>query len=179
MVPKKNGKWRVCVDYSDLNNFYPKDSFSLPRINKIMDTTTRHELLSFVDAYFRYNQIPMLLKDAGKTAFTTPMGTYCYNVMSFGLKIVGATYQRRVSTLFKPLHGYTMKVYINDIFVKSTKKGDHVSHLKAIFQLMIEHRLKLNLKKFAFKASSGKFLGYIVSKRGTEATLDLVLPQAC
>ena len=59
VVPKKWGKWRVCVDYTNLNDVYPKDSFSLPRINQIVDSTARHGMLSFLDAFFGYHQIPM------------------------------------------------------------------------------------------------------------------------
>ena len=91
-VPKKGGKWRVCVDYTDLNDTCPKDSFPLPRIDQIVDTSAEHGMLSFLDAFSGYHQIPMSLSDAEKTTFLTPHGLFCYNVMSFGLKNVGATY---------------------------------------------------------------------------------------
>ena len=83
VVPKKNGKWRVCVDYSDLNEACLKDIFLLPRIDQIMDTTTGIELLSFMDAYSRYNQIPMFLLDLVKTTFITTEGMFHYKVMPF------------------------------------------------------------------------------------------------
>ena len=94
VVPKKGGKWRVCVDYTDLNEACPKDSFPLPRIDQIMDVTTGHGILPFLDAFSRYHQIPMHPHDAEKTTFITPHGLYCYNVMLFGLKNARATYQR-------------------------------------------------------------------------------------
>ena len=89
--PKKGGKWRVCVDYMDLNEACPKDSFPLPQIDQIIDASARHRMLSFLDAFSGYHQIPMHLPDVEKTAFITQHGLYCYNVMSFGLKNVEAT----------------------------------------------------------------------------------------
>ena len=90
--PKKGGKWHVCVDYTDLNEACPKDSFPLPRIDQIVDAVAEHGILSFLDAFFRYHQIPMHLLDIEKTGFITPHGLYCYNIMPFGLKNAKATY---------------------------------------------------------------------------------------
>ena len=119
VIPKKGGKWRVCVDYTDLNDACLKDSFTLPRIDQIVDASSGHGMLSFPDAFLGYLQIPMYLLDAEKTTFITPHGLFCYNVMSFVLKNVGATYQRLVTKMFKPLLGKTMEVYIDDMLVKS------------------------------------------------------------
>ena len=71
VVPKKGGKWRVCVDYTDLNEACPKDSFPLPRIDQIVDLSAKHGMLSFLDAFSGYHQIPMHSPDAEKTAFLT------------------------------------------------------------------------------------------------------------
>ncbi|RVW73762.1 Transposon Ty3-I Gag-Pol polyprotein [Vitis vinifera] len=91
VVPKKEGKWRVCVDYTNLNNACSKDSFLLQQIDQIVDSTAGQGMLSFLDAFFGYHQIPMAPADEEKTAFITPHGLYCYKVMSFGLKNVVAT----------------------------------------------------------------------------------------
>lgn len=75
MVPKKStGQWRMCVDYSNLNRACPKDSFPLPRIDQLVDSTSGFELLSFMDAYAGYNQIQMHAGDEEHTAFTTDKG---------------------------------------------------------------------------------------------------------
>lgn len=87
-----NGKWRTCTDFSDLNKAYPKDGFSLPRIDQLVDATVGHELLSFMDAYFGYKQIPMHPADEEHISFITDKGIYCYKVMPFGLKNAGVTY---------------------------------------------------------------------------------------
>ncbi|RVW59330.1 Transposon Ty3-I Gag-Pol polyprotein [Vitis vinifera] len=92
VVPKKEGKWRVCVDYTNLNNACPKDSFPLPRIDQIVDSIAGQGMLSFLDALSGYHQILMSPADEEKTAFITPYDLYCYKVMSFGLKNAGATY---------------------------------------------------------------------------------------
>ena len=100
LVKKANGKCRLCIDFTDVNRACPKDSFPLPRIDLIVDSTTDHELLSFMDAFFGYNQISMDPSDQEKTSFVTGQGTYCYRVMPFGLKNAGATYQRLVNKMF-------------------------------------------------------------------------------
>ena len=92
MVKKANGKWRMCVDLIDLNKACPKDNYSLPRIDHLVDLTARHQLLSFVDAFSGYNQIKMDEANSEKTSFITSQGVFCYKVTSFGLKNVGATY---------------------------------------------------------------------------------------
>ena len=115
--PKKGNKWRVCVDYTDLNDACPKDSFPLPHIDQIVDALAGHDMLSFLNAFSGYHQIPMHPPDAEKTSFITPHGLYCYNVMPFGLKNAGATYQRLVTKMFRPLLGSIVEVYIDDMLV--------------------------------------------------------------
>ncbi|XP_070040705.1 uncharacterized protein [Nicotiana tomentosiformis] len=100
VVPKKNGKWQVCLDYTDLNKACPKDLFPLPHIDQLINSTAGHEMFSFLDAYTGYNQINMDPLDEVKTSFITYSGTYCYKVMPFALKNVGATYQRLVLANF-------------------------------------------------------------------------------
>ncbi|XP_058219380.1 uncharacterized protein LOC131329949 [Rhododendron vialii] len=92
VVKKKNGKWRVCVDYSNLNDACPKDFFPLPRIDQLVDTTASHARLSFLDAYWGYHQIAMSEGDVENTAFITPHGIFGYVVMPFGPKNAGATF---------------------------------------------------------------------------------------
>ncbi|XP_028061194.1 uncharacterized protein LOC114264697 [Camellia sinensis] len=83
---------RVCMDFQDLNRASPKEDFSLSHIDELVDFTTSHTLLSFMDGFSGYNQILIALQDREKIAFTTPCGIYCYRVMPFRLKNVGATY---------------------------------------------------------------------------------------
>ena len=92
MVKKANGKWRMCVDFTDLNRACPKDSYSFPQIDTLVDSTARHQLLSLMDAFLGYNQIKMEEVDQEKTSFVTNQGLFCYKVMPFGLKNAGMTY---------------------------------------------------------------------------------------
>ena len=90
----------MCVDFMDLNKACSKDSFPLPRIDQLVDSLARHQLLTFMDAFSGYKQIRMTEEDQEKTVFITSQGLYCYKVMPFGLKNVGATYQRLVNKMF-------------------------------------------------------------------------------
>ena len=174
VVPKKEGKWRVCVDYTNLDDACPKDSFPLLRIDQIEDATSGHEMLSFLDAFSGYHKIPMAPGDEEKTAFITPHGLYCYKVMPFGLKNVGATYQRLMTKIFKPLIGDVVEVYIDDVVVKSKIRSEHTQHLQEVFHLLKNYGMKLNPTKCAFGVSTGKFLGFMVTQRGIEINPDQV-----
>jgi hypothetical protein len=169
LVKKSNGKWRICVDFTDLNKACPKDSFPLPRIDALVDSTSGYKLLSFMDAFSGYNQIHMLPEDREKTAFITDRGLYCYKVMPFGLKNAGATYQRLVNKMFQAQIGRNMEVYVDDMLVKSTELIAHVNDLREAFKTLKQYGMKLNPAKCTFGVSSGKFLGYMVSSRGIEA----------
>ena len=119
MVEKPSGKWRICVDFTDLNKACPKDSYPLPRVNVLVDSTARHQLLSFMDFFSGYNQIRMHEDNQEKTSFVTSQGLFCYRVMPFGLKNAGATYQRLMNKMFANQIGRNVQIYINDMLVKS------------------------------------------------------------
>ena len=148
VVLKKGSKWRVCIDYTDLNEACPKDSFPLPQIDQIVDALTEHGILLFPDAFSGYHQIPMHPPDAEKTTFSTPHMLYCYNVMPFGLKNAGATYQILVTMIFRPLMGKTMEAYIDNMLVKSKECPDHTKHLQEIFELLSTNGMKFNPFQF-------------------------------
>ncbi|KAI5354401.1 hypothetical protein L3X38_007296 [Prunus dulcis] len=169
MVRKATSGWRMCQDYTDLNKACPKDSFPLPQIDQLVDATAGHELLSFMDAYSGYNQIFMHPPDSEHTAFITDKGLYCYNVMPFGLKNAGATYQRLVNKIFAEYIGNIMEVYVDDMLVKSRTAEEHLHNLSIMFGILKDYRMRLNPKKCAFGVSSGKFLGFIINQRGIEA----------
>jgi hypothetical protein len=158
----------MCIDFTDFNQACPKDSFPLPRIDMLVDSTARHGLLSFIDAFSGYKRIRMNPADQEKTAFITDQGLHCYRVMPFGLKNAGAMFQRLMNKMFREQIGRNIEVYVDDILVKSVLPIDHVSDLQEAFRTLKRYRIKLNLAKCTFRVSLGKFLGFMVSGRGIE-----------
>ncbi|KAL0457850.1 UNVERIFIED_CONTAM: Transposon Tf2-12 polyprotein [Sesamum latifolium] len=126
------------------------------------DATTGHEDLSFMDGSSGYNQICMAPADEELTAFRTPKGIYCYNVMPFGLKNAGTTYQRAMQRIFDDMLHKNVECYVDDIVVKSKKREDHLYDLRKVFGRLRRYQLKMNPSKCAFGVTSEKFLGFIV-----------------
>ena len=119
VVKKKNGKWRVCVDFTDLNRTCPKDPFPMPKIDQLVDATYGHQRMSFLDAFQGYHQIVLTVKDREKTTFISPYANYYYIVMPFGLKNARAIYQRMMTRMFRDKIRRMVEVYIDDMVVKS------------------------------------------------------------
>ena len=120
VAPKKNGKMSVCIDFMDLSRASPKDSFPLPHINQIVSAMVGHKLLSFLDAFSRYNQILMHPIDEEKMSFISKRNTYCYKRMPFEMRSQFSKANQQ-------------KVLINackDMLVESTDAKDHARHLE-------------------------------------------------
>jgi len=160
--------WRMCIDFTNLNKACPKDPFPLPRIDQVIDSTAGCELLSFIDAYSGFHQIPLNPKDQIKTAFITPYGAYCYRVMCFGLRNAGATYQRCMQKCLHSQMGKNVQVYVDDIVIKTKEKHTLLEDLEETFVNLRKYRLKLNPEKCTFGVPAGKLLGFLVSSRGIE-----------
>lgn len=172
LVKKASGKWRMCVDYTDLNMACPKDPYPLPSIDHLIDNASGYKTLSFMDAYSGYNQIKMDPLDAPKTAFMTNQKNYHYRVMSFGLRNAGATFQRSMDTIFSKQIGRNLEVYIDDLVVKTSENQSHSDDLKEIFQQIRKFSMRLNPTKCTFGVQAGKFLGFLLTKKGIEANPD-------
>jgi len=140
-VPKKDGKVRMCVDYRDLNKASPKDDFPLPHIDVLVDNMAKHSFFSFMDGFSGYNQIKMVPEDVEKPTFITPRGTFCYKVMPFGLKNVGATYQMAMETLFHDMMHRDIEVYVDNMIAKSKTKEEHRVNLKKLFDRLRKYKL--------------------------------------
>ncbi|XP_021748588.1 uncharacterized protein LOC110714389 [Chenopodium quinoa] len=145
MVKKPSGKWRMCVDFTDLNRACPKDCYPLPRIDKLVYSTSGHELLSFMDAFSGYHHVSLYEPDRTKAAFITDSGVFCYRAMPFGLRNAGATYQKLV----------------DKVFANQKRKEYHVADLRETFETLRRYQMKLNPEKCVFDVRSGKFLGFM------------------
>jgi hypothetical protein len=168
MMKKANGKWRICIDFIDLNKACPKDEFPLPRIDSLVDAATL-ELMSLLDCYSGYHQIWMKKEDELKTSFITPSGTYCYLRMPEGLKNAGGSFSRMTAKVLHSQIGRNVLTYVDDIIVKITKQENHIANLQETFANFRQAGLKLNPEKCVFGVKKGKFLGCLVSMKGIEA----------
>jgi dsDNA-binding SOS-regulon protein len=159
----------MCVDYIDLNKHCPKDPFGLPRIDKAIDSIAGCDLLCFLECYSGYHQIAIKEEDQEKIAFITPFGAYCYTTMSFGLKNVGATYQRAIQACFKMQLNKNVEAYVDDVVVKTRNSDTLIADLEGTFASLREYQWKLNPNKCIFGVPSGKLLSFIISHCGIKA----------
>ena len=132
-IPKKDKKFKVCVDFRNLNKASPKDNFPFPHIDMLVDSIVEHAMLSFMDGFSGYNQILMAPNDREKTSFIIEWGTYYYRVMPFGLKNASATYRRATTLLFHNMMHRDVAVYVDDMIVKSRDCADHLVALERFF----------------------------------------------
>ena len=144
------------------------------QIDQLVDATVGYPRMNFLNAFQGYHQIPLALSDQEKTSFVTPIGNYHYKVMPFGLKNAGFTYQRMITRIFEPQLGKSIEVYVDNMVVKSKMVSEHVGDLKAIFDILREHKLRFNASKCSFGVGFGKFLGYMVTHRGIEVSPDQI-----
>ena len=142
-----------------------------PNIDWLVDGAVGNKVLSFLDAYSGYNQIPMATSDMNKIAFITDNANYFYKVMPFGLKNAGATYQRLMDKVFSHIMGKCVEVYIDDMVVKSPSHHQHAQDLSTVFSALRQYNLRLNPEKCVFSVDRGKFLGFMLTQRGIEANL--------
>jgi hypothetical protein len=173
-IKKKNGKWRMCVDFTDLNKACKKDDFPLERVDKIVDDAASSEMLSLLDMFSGYHQIRVRKEDEEKTSFITPFRTFCFVRMPEGLKNAGCTFSRMIAIVLHPQLRRNILAYVEDIVVKSVQRKDHISDLAETFANMRAVNLKLNPEKCVFDIHNGKVLGCLVSTKGIEANPDTI-----
>ncbi|KAK1621182.1 hypothetical protein QYE76_026699 [Lolium multiflorum] len=172
-VEKKDGRWRVAIDFRDLNRATPKDEYPMPVAETLINAAAGHKVLSFMDGNAGYNQIFMAPEDIHKTAFRVPgaVGLFEYVVMTFGLKNAGATYQRAMNYIFHDLIGKLVEIYIDDVVVKSVSMEGHLDDLRRILDRTRKFGLRMNPKKCAFGVTAGQFLGFLVHEQGIDIGL--------
>jgi hypothetical protein len=149
---KGTGKIRVCIDFHNLSRATPKDEYPMPIADKLVNDSSSHKVISFLDGNAGYNQIFMAEEDMYKAAIRCPgfVGLFEWVVMTFGLKNVGATYQRAMNLIFHDLLGLIIEVYIDGIVVRSASLDSHLTDLHLAFERMRRFGLKMNPLKCVF-----------------------------
>jgi hypothetical protein len=135
-LQKKDDRWRVYMDFRDLNRATSKDEYPISIAEMLINAAAGNKILSFMDGNAGYNQIFMAPEDIHKTAFRVPgaVGLFKYVVMTFGLKNAGATYQRAMNYIYHDLVGKLVEIHIDNIVVKSTSIGGHLWDLCQVFK---------------------------------------------
>ena len=165
VVPKKNGKLRICVDFRRFNAATKKDPYPLPFTDEVLDTIIGYAAYSFIDYFSGYHQVHIHENDRYKTAFITEWGAYVWVVMPFGLKNAPPTYQRIVNQIFKDYLNDFMKLFLDNFSVYSDI-ATHLPKLRLVFEQCREYGVGLNPDKCIFYVPSGVILGYIVCQAG-------------
>jgi hypothetical protein len=164
----------MCVGYTGLNKAYKNDPFGLPQIDQVVDSTVGCSLLSFLDCYLGYHQIPLKVEDQIKTSFITRFGAFCDTTMPFGLKSVGATYQRGIQWSLYSQHGRNVEAYVDDVVVKAQEEEGLISNLEETFDNLRKFKMKVNPEKCTFGVPSRKLLVFMVSRCGIDPNLEKV-----
>ncbi|KAK8934997.1 hypothetical protein KSP39_PZI015020 [Platanthera zijinensis] len=162
------------IDFSLLNKACPKDCYPLPRIDALVDSAVGFSLMSFLDAFSGYHQIRMHPPDIKDVTFITEDGCFSYNMMPFGLKNAGATYQRMMDRIFREQKGRNLEVYVDDLMIKSQDLKSHIADLEETFATVRKYKMRLNPLKCVFGASRGKFLGHLLTPSRVEPNPDKV-----
>ncbi|GAA0184181.1 hypothetical protein LIER_31469 [Lithospermum erythrorhizon] len=174
LVPKPNGMWRLCTDFTSINKVCPKDCYPLPNIDRVVDSSAGYNVVDFLDAFRGYHHIFMAEEDVEKTMFVTECGIYCWKVMAFGLKNAGATYKRIVNKVFSTQIGWNMEIYVDDILIKSREAADHEANFRESFNNLRKYKIWLNPDKCVLGVTSDKLLGYMISQQRIEQNPDKI-----
>ena len=167
IVDKKDGTYRICIDYRKLNKVTKPDAFPLPRIDDMLESFGGAQWFTTLDLASGYWQVEMNAEDVEKTAFVTPFGLYEFLVMPFGLSYAPATFQRLMNRVLQEFLGDFVAVYLDDviIFTKGTFE-QHMNYLQQVFEALRITNLKVKLKKCHFCLPNIHFFGHVVGRNG-------------
>nr|GEZ66004.1 putative reverse transcriptase domain-containing protein [Tanacetum cinerariifolium] len=165
-VKKKDGSFRMCIDYRELNKLTVKNRYPLPRIDDLFDQLQGSSIYSKIDLRSGYHQLRVREQDIPKTAFRTRYGHYEFQVMPFGLTNVPAVFMDLMNRVCKPYLDKFVIVFIKDILIYSKDEKEHEEYLKAILELLKEEKLYAKFSKCEFWIPKVQFLGHVIDSRG-------------
>ena len=168
IVPKKGGKWRICVDYRELNKATKKDHFPLPFIDQVLDTLVGKKYFSFLDEYSGYNKISIAPEDQDKTTFSCPWGTFAYSVLPCGLCNAPTTFQWVVISIFANISHDCMEIYMDDFTKFGVTFEEAMINLQKVLVRCQEHNLTLNSEKCFMLMQEGVVLSHFISAAGIQ-----------
>jgi hypothetical protein len=168
IVPKKNGKWRVCVDYRALNKATQKDHFPLPFIDQVLDSLSGKKFFSFLDGFSGYNQIKIATQYQDKTTSTSPWGTFSYRDLPFGLCNALATFQGAVIGIFSDMINDSMEIFMDDFTPYGVSFEEALKNLEKLLKRCIQAHLSLSIEKCHMMMSEGVVLGHFISSQGIQ-----------
>ena len=174
LIPKPNGKVRLCVDYRKLNSQTVADSYPLPRMDDLLHEAKPTSFMTTIDLRSGYHQVPVHPEDQDKTAFVCPFGTFRFLRMPFGLKNAPATFQRMIDRFRNGLEDILTLTYLDDIIILSETFEKHLSDLQAVFERLLLFKLTANRAKCHFASSRVKYLGFWITKKGIEVDQEKV-----
>ncbi|GJR61567.1 putative reverse transcriptase domain-containing protein [Tanacetum coccineum] len=165
-VKKKDGSFRMCIDYRELNKLTVKNRYPLPRIDDLFDQLQGSSIYSKIDLRSGYHQLRVREQDIPKTAFRTRYGHYEFQVMPFGLTNAPAVFMDLMNRVCKPYLDKFIIVFIDDILIYSKDEREHEEHLKAILELLKKEKLYAKFSKCKFWIPKVQFLGHVIDSRG-------------